>query len=130
MPLYHGPNGNRDEQAAKASNATNKSMMIVMPLMSLFIGFSYPAALSLYWLAQGLFGIVQDAVLTVRYRKIYDAEDEVKRRIAAQKAAERRNGSDCALSAGQKIQMVFPKTPARKSSKSSSNSKRNSNKPL
>ena len=81
-------NGNRDEQAAKASNATNKSMMIVMPLMSLFIGFSYPAALSLYWLAQGLFGIVQDAVLTVRYRKIYDAEDEVKRRIAAQKAAE------------------------------------------
>ena len=27
-------NGNRDEQAAKASNATNKSMMIVMPLMS------------------------------------------------------------------------------------------------
>ncbi len=72
----------------RASNATNKSMMIVMPLMSLFIGFSYPAALSLYWLAQGLFGIVQDAVLTVRYRKIYDAEDEVKRRIAAQKAAE------------------------------------------
>ena len=28
-------NGNRDESAAKANNATNKSMMIVMPLMSL-----------------------------------------------------------------------------------------------
>ena len=48
-------NGNRDESAAKANNATNKSMMIVMPLMSLFIGYSYPAALSLYWLVQGLF---------------------------------------------------------------------------
>lgn len=81
-------NGNRDETAAKANNATNKSMMIVMPLMSLFIGYSYPAALSLYWLVQGLFGIVQDAILTARYRKIYDAEDEVKRKIAAQKAAE------------------------------------------
>ena len=81
-------NGNRDESAAKANNATNKSMMIVMPLMSLFIGYSYPAALSLYWLVQGLFGIAQDAILTARYRKIYDAEDEVKRRLAAQKAAE------------------------------------------
>lgn len=81
-------NGNRDESAAKANNATNKSMMIAMPLMPLFIGYSYPAALSLYWLVQGLFGIAQDAILTARYRKIYDAEDEVKRRLAAQKAAE------------------------------------------
>ena len=81
-------NGNRDESAAKANNATNKSMMIVMPLMSLFIGYSYPAALSLYWLVQGIFGIIQDVILTLRYRKIYDAEDEVKRKLAAQKAAE------------------------------------------
>ena len=63
-------------------------MMIVMPLMSLFIGYSYPAALSLYWLVQGIFGIIQDVILTLRYRKIYDAEDEVKRKLAAQKAAE------------------------------------------
>lgn len=81
-------NGNRDDEAAKATNATNKVMIWMMPVMTLVIGYSYPAALSLYWLAQGLISLAQDAFLTARYRKIYDAEDEVKRQIAAQKAAE------------------------------------------
>ena len=118
-------NGNRDESAAKANNATNKSMMIVMPLMSLFIGYSYPAALSLYWLVQGIFGIIQDVILTLRYRKIYDAEDEVKRKLAAQKAAEEAERER--TSAGQKIPTASWKTPARRSCRSSSNSKRSSN---
>ena len=116
-------NGNRDESAAKANNATNKSMMIVMPLMSLFIGYSYPAALSLYWLVQGLFGIAQDAILTARYRKIYDAEDEVKRRLAAQRLPRKRNGSAFALCAVPKIPTASWKTPVRRSCKSSSNFK-------
>lgn len=80
--------GQRDETAAKAANASNKFMMWMMPAMTLFIGFTLPGALSLYWLAQGLFGIAQDAVLTKRYRRIYDAEDAVKRELAAKEAAE------------------------------------------
>ena len=81
--------GNVDESAAKASAASNKVMMWMMPLMTLFFGFMYPCALSLYWLAQGLFGIVQDAALTKYYRKkYYDAEDSVKRRLAAMRAEE------------------------------------------
>ena len=50
-------------------------MMWMMPLMSLWIGFTIPAALSLYWFAQGVISTIIDVILTKRYRKIYDAED-------------------------------------------------------
>ena len=69
--------GLQDQEAAKNSQAaqTNKIMMWMMPLMSLWIGFTVPAALSLYWLVQGVVSIIIDAYLTKKYRKIYDAED-------------------------------------------------------
>lgn len=79
--------GNVDKDAARAAAQQNKVMMWMMPLMSLWIGFMYPSALSLYWLSQGIFGILQDVLLTMRYRKLYDEEDSIKRRIAAEKAA-------------------------------------------
>ena len=80
-------NGVQDEETAKNSQAaqSNKMMMWMMPLMSLWIGFTVPCALSLYWLVQGLVSIVIDVILTKRYRKIYDAEDAIR----LQKALER-----------------------------------------
>ncbi len=70
-------NGIYDDDTAKNSQSaqTTKIMMWTMPLMSLWIGFTMPAAMSLYWLIQGLVSIVQDVYLTQHYRKIYDAED-------------------------------------------------------
>ena len=47
-----------------------------------------PLGISIYWIAQSLLGIVQDYFLTKHYRKVYDAEDAVKREKAAQRAAE------------------------------------------
>ena len=69
--------GIQDEETAKKSqqNQSNKVMMWMMPVMSLWIGFTVPTALSLYWLIQGVVSIVQDVYLTQHYRKIYDAED-------------------------------------------------------
>ena len=66
-----------DEEAAKKSqaNQTTKTMMFMMPLMSLFIGFTFPAAMSLYWFIQGIVALIGDVYLTRKYRKIYDAED-------------------------------------------------------
>ena len=80
--------GERDEEAAKQQAKTNMSMMLMMPLMSLWIGYSMPAALSIYWIAQAVFGTVQDYFLTVHYRKVYDAEDALKQERAALKRAE------------------------------------------
>ena len=72
--------GLEDKEAAKnsQSNQSMKMMMYTMPLMSLFIGFSFPAAMSLYWLIQGIVAMVIDIILTKHYRKIYDAEDAVR----------------------------------------------------
>ena len=76
--------GLRDKEAAKNSkaNQSSKTMLYIMPLMTLFIGFSFPAALSLYWLASGVFTTAGDVVLTLKYRKIYEAEDASKLRQA------------------------------------------------
>ena len=80
-------NGVQDKETAKKSqsNQTSKTMMWMMPLMSLWIGFTVPAALSLYWLVGGVVAMVENEVLTKHYRKIYDAEDAVR----LQKAMER-----------------------------------------
>ncbi len=80
--------GEQDADAAKAANQTNATMMLMMPLMSLWIGFSMPAAISIYWIAQAVFGAVQDYFLTVHYRKVYDEEDAVKQELAAKRRAE------------------------------------------
>lgn len=79
--------GQRDEAAAKMANQSNKSMMIMMPLMSIYIGFVVPAGLSIYWIVQALFSMVQDTILTMHFRKVYDAEDAVKAERAAEEAA-------------------------------------------
>ena len=69
--------GLEDKETAKQSQAgqQSKMMMYLMPLFSLWIGFTVPAALSLYWLAQGIVSTVADLYLNQKYRKIYDAED-------------------------------------------------------
>lgn len=80
--------GEKDAEAAKSAKQTNLVMMLMMPLMSLWIGFAMPAALSLYWLAQGIFSTVQDVILTKRYTKIYDKEDAERQARAAERRAE------------------------------------------
>ena len=74
--LVTNEKGVEDKEAAKNSqaNQTSKMMMFTMPLMSLWIGFIMPAALSLYWFVQGIVSIVIDVYLTKKYRKIYDEE--------------------------------------------------------
>jgi len=72
--------GLQDKETAKnsQSNQTGKIMIWMMPIMSLWIGFSVPSALSLYWLIGGISRMVEDLVLTKHYRKVYDAEDAVR----------------------------------------------------
>ena len=74
--------GERDEAAAKTANQTTMSMLIMMPLMSLYIGFTMPAAISIYWIAQAVFGMVQEIILNSRFKKAYAEEDEIKRKAA------------------------------------------------
>ena len=72
--------GIQDKEMAKNSqqNQSTKTMMYMMPLMSLWIGFTVSASLSLYWFVGGIIGMISDAIMTQHYRKIYDAEDAVR----------------------------------------------------
>ena len=69
--------GVQDKEAAEKSQAaqSTKFMLWMMPLMSLWIGFTVAAGLSLYWFIGGVYSTVSDIIMTKRYRKIYDAED-------------------------------------------------------
>ena len=69
--------GIQDEETAKNSqqNQSMQMMMWMMPLMSLWIGFTVSAGLSLYWFVGGVFRMISDPIMTNHYRKIYDAED-------------------------------------------------------
>ena len=67
------------ETAAKSQTAqTNKTMMFMMPLMSLWIGFTVSAGLSVYWFIGGVFRMLVDPIMTKHYRKIYDEEDAIR----------------------------------------------------
>ena len=61
---------------------TSKTMMLMMPLMSLWIGFTVPAALSVYWISQYLMTMVQEVVCGKMLKKDYEAA-----RAAAEEAA-------------------------------------------
>ena len=69
--------GLQDKETAKKSqqNQSSKMMLWMMPIMSLWIGFGVPAALSVYWFVGGVIRMFEDIFLTKHYRKIYDAED-------------------------------------------------------
>ncbi len=83
-------NGIQDKETAKnsQSNQSMKIMMWTMPLMSLWIGFTIPGALSLYWFVQGIVAVIADVLMTKHYRKIYDAEDAVRLQRALEREQE------------------------------------------
>ncbi|MBQ9149245.1 MAG: YidC/Oxa1 family membrane protein insertase [Oscillospiraceae bacterium] len=72
--------GIQDKETAQNSQSaqSTKMMMWMMPLMSLWIGFTVSAGLSLYWFIGGVFRMIIDPIMTSHYRKIYDAEDAVR----------------------------------------------------
>ena len=78
--LVTNEKGVQDKEAAKNSQSaqSNKMMLWMMPLMSVWIGFTVPCALSLYWFVGGVIRTVADMILTKHYRKVYDAEDAIR----------------------------------------------------
>ena len=78
--LVTNEKGIQDAEAAKKSqqNQSTQMMLWMMPLMTLWIGFTVSAGLSLYWFIGGLVRMAIDPIMTNHYRKIYDAEDAVR----------------------------------------------------
>ena len=60
-----------------AGNST-KTMMYMMPLMSVYIGFIMPAALGIYWIAQSVFSLIQEIILGKFFNEKLEAEENAR----------------------------------------------------
>ena len=68
------------QSGTEQQKKTMKYTALMMPLVSLYICFIMPAALGVYWIAQGFFGLFQEIILTKHYTKKLAAEQEVRER--------------------------------------------------
>lgn len=73
--------------AAKAMGMGMKITFIILPVFSLWIGFSYPAGLGLYWCYSSLFALLQTIVLNVVYNP-----EKINALIEAENAKNKKNG--------------------------------------
>ena len=65
-------------QADAAGGVSMKSMMYMMPLFSVYIAFVMPAALGVYWIAQSVFSLIQEAILNKTLSAKMEAEEEAR----------------------------------------------------
>ena len=68
---------------------TTKTMMYMMPLMSVYFAFIMPAALGVYWISQSLISMVQELIMGKFYNKKLE-EEETARYEARQADRQRR----------------------------------------
>ncbi len=93
---------NQMSQNQEQNNSMNWSMMLISPLMSLWIGFTLPAGMCIYWIANSLLIMVQEVIAGKMLKKDYEAaqkameeqklrakeaEKERRRKAAEKKAA-------------------------------------------
>ncbi len=86
MKVANATNPQMAQQPESAQGMT-KGMSIMMPLMSIWICFSMPAAMGIYWIVNSVFGMTRDFILTKHYKKKLDEEDA--ERLAARSERER-----------------------------------------
>ena len=104
-----------NDQAA----GSTKTMMMIMPIMSLWIGFAMPGALGLYWIAGSVLQIVQDVVLGKIFNKQLDAEDaERNARLRAREQELERKRQETERLRAEGATTVNPNTSRRKMQKS------------
>ena len=89
---------NRNQDAAAGQS---KSMMLISPLISLWIGYTLPAGLCIYWISNSLLMMLQEVIAGKMLRKDYEEaqreleeqarrakeEEKERRRIAAERKA-------------------------------------------
>ena len=89
----------------KQMDSTNRMMMWMMPLMSLWIGFTVPAGLSIYWITQYFVSMLQEVICGKMLTKDYEAAREAAaRREAEEKEEEKRRKEEARLERQRRIE--------------------------
>ena len=73
------------QQGEAANNSSGKTMMYMMPLMTLWFGYMLPAALMIYWIANAVFSLIQEVLLNKYFNKILDQEETDKEKARREK---------------------------------------------
>ena len=84
MKVSTASNPQQDAQ----TQASMQTMNLMMPLMSIWICFVMPAAMGIYWIANSLFGMLRDVVLTKIFKKQLDKEDAERIALRSQREKE------------------------------------------
>lgn len=67
----------RSQPQTEAAASTNR-MMMWMPLFSVYIAFTMPSALGVYWIAQSVFSAIQEFFMTKFFNKRLEAEENAR----------------------------------------------------
>ena len=81
------PDQKKSTGTANSAESMTKSMTIMMPLMTLWITFTLPATLGVYWVISNVFSIVQTIALNGYYKKKLEVEIANQDVIIAEKKA-------------------------------------------
>ena len=101
--------------------ATGKTMMWLMPLMSIYIAFIMPAALGVYWIAQSAFSIVQESVMGRFYTNKLEAEEAA--RYEAKEADRKRRQEEARIRQEEQRQLSAQKQSLKEKRKAAQDAK-------
>ena len=105
MKVSMATNQMNSQTKSAQMDQTNKMMMWMMPLMSLWIGFTVPAGLSVYWITQYFVTMIQEVICGKMLKKDYEAARQAaEKREAEEKEEEKRRKEEARLERQRRIE--------------------------
>ncbi|RKI68633.1 membrane protein insertase YidC [bacterium 1xD42-67] len=105
MKVSMATNQMNKQSENKQMDSTNKMMLWLMPVMSIWIGFTIPAGLTVYWIAQYFVTMGQEVICGKMLKKDYEAAREAAaRREAEEKEEEKRRKEEARLERQRRLE--------------------------
>ena len=105
MKVSMSTNQMRKDDGNSQVDQTNKMMIWMMPLMSLWIGFSVPAGLTVYWISQYIMTMLTEVICGKMLKKDYEAARAAAEEAARQaKEDEKRRKEEARLERARRIE--------------------------
>lgn len=105
MKVSQATNQMNSQQSNEQMDKTNKMLLWMMPLMSLWIGFTIPAGLTVYWIAQYFVQMVQEVICGKILKKDYEAARQAAaKREAEEKEEEKRRKEEARLERQRRLE--------------------------
>ena len=105
MKVSQATNQMNNQTKNDQMDKTNKMLMWMAPIMSLWIGFTIPAGLSVYWIAQYFVQMLQEVICGKMLKKDYEAAREAAaKREVEEKEEEKRRKEEARLERQRRLE--------------------------